>query len=92
MEKMSFFESPICDQSKYLDPLISICQYDVFKVSSKKNELKGSVRGVKVDFFFRGGIEWARLQEICWFSSSKYHLSHVDDTLSSPHHSIDMIT
>jgi hypothetical protein len=29
----------------------SICQYDACTVSSKKNEWKGSIRGVNVDFF-----------------------------------------
>ncbi len=33
---------------------LSMCQYDVYKVSSKKNDWKGSIRGVKVDFFFGG--------------------------------------
>ena len=80
MEKMSFFHiAPMTKVSTQIHS--SMYQYDVYKVSSKKNEWKGSIGGVKVDFFLGG-----------WFSGSKYPSSHVDDTLSSPHHNIDIIT
>jgi len=59
VEKMSFFQiAPMTKVSTQIHS--SMCQYDVYKVSSKKNEWKGSIGGVKVDFFFRGGVEWAR--------------------------------
>jgi hypothetical protein len=55
VEKMSFFQiAPMTKVSTQIHS--SMCQYDVYKVLSKKNEWKGSVRGVKVNFFFRGGI------------------------------------
>ncbi len=53
VEKMSFFQiAPMTKVSTQIHS--SVCQYDVYKVSSKKNERKGSVRGVKVNFFFVG--------------------------------------
>jgi len=53
VEKMSFFQiTPMTKVSTQIHS--SMCQYDVYKVSSKKNEWKGSVRGVKVNFFFGG--------------------------------------
>jgi hypothetical protein len=49
---MSFFQiAPMTKVSTQIHSFM--CQCDVF--SSKKNEWKGSVRGVKVNFFFRGG-------------------------------------
>ncbi len=60
VEKMSFFQiAPMTKVSTQIHS--SMCQYGVYKVSSKKNEWKGSVRGVKVNFFFRGGVGWAQL-------------------------------
>jgi hypothetical protein len=57
---MSFFQ--IAPMTKVSTQIHSyICQYDVYKVSSKKNEWKGSIGGVKVDFFLGGGDEWVRL-------------------------------
>ena len=53
VEKMSFFQiAPMTKVSTQIHS--SMCQYDVYKVSSKKNEWKGSIGGVKVDFFFGG--------------------------------------
>ncbi len=50
---MSFFQiAPMTKVSTQIHS--SMCQYDVYKVSKKKNEWKGSVRGVKVNFFFGG--------------------------------------
>ncbi len=50
---MSFFQ--IAHMTKVSTQIhSSICQYDVYKVSLKKKDWKGSVGGVKVDFFFRG--------------------------------------
>ena len=58
VEKMSFFQiAPMTKVSTQIHS--SMCQYDVYKVSSKKNEWKGSIGGVKVYFFFREGVEWA---------------------------------
>ena len=57
---MSFFQiAPMTKVSTQIHS--SMCQYDVYKVLSKKIEWKGSIGGVKVDFFFRVGVEWARL-------------------------------
>ena len=58
VEKMPFFQiAPMTKVSTQI--YSSICQYDVYKVSSKKNEWKGSIGGVKVDFL-GGGDEWVR--------------------------------
>ena len=47
---MSFFQiAPMTKVSTQIHS--SMYQYDVYKVSSKKNEWKGSIGGVKVDFF-----------------------------------------
>jgi len=59
VEKMSFFQiAPMTKVSTQIHS--SMYQYDVYKVSSKKNEWKGSIGGVKVDFFSGGGDGWAR--------------------------------
>jgi len=60
VEKMSFFHiAPMTKKSTQIHS--SMCQYDLYKVSFKKNEWKGSIGGVKVNYFFRGDLEWARL-------------------------------
>ena len=52
---MSFFQiAPMTKVSTQIHS--SMYQYDVYKVSSKKNEWKGSIGGVKVDFFWGGGV------------------------------------
>ncbi len=59
VEKMSFFQiAPMTKVSTQIHS--SMYQYDVYKVLSKKNEWKGSIGGVKVDFFSGGGDGWAR--------------------------------
>jgi hypothetical protein len=51
---MSFFQ--IAHMAKVSTQIhSSICQYDVYKVLLKKNNLKGSIGCVKVDFF-SGGV------------------------------------
>jgi hypothetical protein len=63
---MSFFQiAPITKVSTQIHS--SICQYDVYKVSSKKNEWKGSIGGVKVDFLRGGGDEWVRFSDFAGF-------------------------
>ena len=91
VEKMSFFQiAPMTKVSTQIHS--SMYQYDVYKVSSKKMSGRGP-SGVSKSTFFRGGGDgWARFKDFCRFSGSKYPLSHVDDTLFSPHHNIDIIT
>ena len=91
VEKMSFFQ--IAHMTKVSSQIrSSMCQYDVYKVSSKKMSGRGPLGVSKSTFFFGGVSSGLGYRIFAGFQVLSTHLSHVDDTLSSPHHNIDIIT